>query len=164
MERTFPDGNGDERTVLTGWLDWQRATVRLKVEGLAEEDGYRSLLPTSPRMTVAGVVSHLRWTERGWFAASFPTVVRGDAGGDPGDGWQFPRTSLADLVEQYEAECVLSRQVVAHHDLGAIQEFTPRQFTPVSLRWILAHMIDETARHLGHLDVLREQLDGTRGY
>jgi hypothetical protein len=45
-----------------------------------------------------------------------------------------------------------------------MQQFTPPQFAPVSVRWILTHLIEETARHLGHLDILREQLDGSRGY
>ncbi len=164
MERSFPDGNGDERAVLTGWLDWQRATVVRKVQGLSDEHAHRSLLPTSPQMTVAGVLSHLRWTERGWFAASFPSAAAGHTERDPSGGWQVPRSSLNALVEQYTTECAMSRQVVSRHDFDAIQEFTPPEFSPVNLRWIVAHMIDETARHLGHLDVVREQLDGTRGY
>jgi hypothetical protein len=164
VERIYPDGHGDERVVLTGWLDWQRATVRRKVEGLSDDDAYRSLLPTSPRMCVAALVSHLRWTERGWFAASFPSTAGANFTGDDGGGWEFPRKSLASLVNDYEAECDVSRRVIASLDLGMTQEFTPPQFTPVSVRWILAHMIDETARHLGHLDLLREQLDGTRSY
>ncbi len=164
MERTFPDGSGDERAVLTGWLDWQRATVLRKVKGLSDEYAHQSLLSTSPLMTVAGIVSHLRWAERGWFAASFPSTAGRHTEREASGGWQTPRLPLDELAEQYVAECSLSRQVVAQHDLGAMQEFTPPQFAPVSLRWILTHMIDETARHLGHLDVLREQLDGTRGY
>ncbi|GAB3536359.1 DinB family protein [Arthrobacter tecti] len=164
MERIDPDGHGDERTILTGWLDWQRATVRRKVEGLSEVDSYRSLLPTSPRMTIAGLVSHLRWTERGWFAASFPSAAEDKTLRRDEGGWEFPRTTLTELLDEYEAECALSRRVVARLELGTMQEFTPPQFTPVSVRWILTHMIDETARHLGHLDILREQLDGIRSY
>jgi uncharacterized damage-inducible protein DinB len=164
MERTFPDGSGDERAVLTGWLDRQRATVLRKVHGLTDEQARQALLPTSPLMTVAGVLSHLRWTERGWFAASFPSAASGHTERDPSGGWEVPRSSLDALVAQYAAECAVSRQVVSRHDLGAMQEFTPPEFSPVSLRWIVAHMIEETARHLGHLDVIREQLDGARGY
>ena len=164
MERTFPDRSGDERAVLTGWLDWQRATVLRKVQGLSDEDAYRSVLPTSPLMTVAGILSHLRWTERGWFAASFPSAAGGQMERDASGGWQFPRSSLDGLLDQYLTECELSRHVVSQHDLEEMQEVTPPQFPPVSLRWIVTHMIDETARHLGHLDVIREQLDGTRGY
>lgn len=105
VDRAFPDGNADEREVLTGFLDWQRATVHRKANGLPHELADRALLQTSPHTTVAGIVAHLRQTEHDWFAGR-----------------------------------------------------------PVSVRWILAHMLEETARHLGHLDILREHLDGTRGY
>jgi hypothetical protein len=115
-------------------------------------------------MGVAALVSHLTWCERGWFAASFPGIAGGEVARDESGGWDFPRKPLALLVEEYEAECDVSRRVVAGVDLETVQEFTPAQFAPVTVRWILAHMIDETARHLGHLDVLREQLDGTRSY
>jgi uncharacterized damage-inducible protein DinB len=169
--RTFPDGGGDERAVLTGWLDWQRATVLRKVHGRTDEQAHQTLLPTSPRTTVAGVLSHLRWTERGWFAAGFPSAAGAPTEREPSGGWDVPRSSLSMLVEQYAAECAVSRRVVSRHDLAEMQEVTPPEFSPVSLRWIVAHMIEETARHLGHLDVLREQLDvlreqldGTRGY
>ncbi|MGZ0145667.1 mycothiol transferase [Kribbella sp. WER1] len=67
-------------------------------------------------------------------------------------------------MNSYEGECAQSRRIVAQLSLTTIQHFTPPQFTPVSLRWILTHMLEETARHLGHLDILREQLDGSRGY
>lgn len=63
MDRAFPNPRADEIGMLTGCLDWQRATVRLKAEGLNDHDAYRELLATSPKMTIAGVVSHLRWTE-----------------------------------------------------------------------------------------------------
>lgn len=149
--------------VLTGWLDRQRATVRLKVDGLSEQDGYRSLVATSPRMTVAGVVSHLRATEHGWFTGSFPSIS-GPRRDDDRGGWLFEHRPLAELVDEYDAECVVSRRIVAALDLGAMQEFTPPEYPPVSLRWIVTHMIEETARHLGHLDILREHLDGTRTY
>ena len=69
--RTRPAGNGDERAQLVGWLDLQRAIVHHECEGLSEVDAHRALLPTSPAMTVAGPVSHLRWTEHCWFEVLF---------------------------------------------------------------------------------------------
>ncbi|MFF0343156.1 DinB family protein [Kribbella sp. NPDC004875] len=164
MERVFPAGAADEREVLTGFLDWQRATVRRKVDGLPPELADRALLSTSPRMTIAGVVSHLRQTEYDWFAGSFPSFADTTFARDQDGGWPTGGRAIADLVSDYEAECAHSRRIVAQLTLDAIQQFTPPQFTPVSLRWILTHLIEETARHLGHLDILREQLDGTRGY
>lgn len=164
MERVFPEGAADERGVLTGFLDWQRATVHRKVDGLANELADRALLGTSPRMTVAGVVSHLRQTEYDWFAGSFPSLADEPFERDQYGGWPTGGRTIADLLGSYNAECAQSRRIVARLTLDTMQHFTPPQFTPVSLRWILTHMIEETARHLGHLDILREQLDGTRGY
>ncbi|GAA1597017.1 DinB family protein [Kribbella karoonensis] len=164
VERVFPDGTADEREVLTGFLDWQRATVRRKVDGLPIELADRALLETSPRMTVAGVVSHLRQTEHDWFAGSFPSLADETFARDSDGGWRTGGRAIPDLLSGYEAECAQSRRIVAGLTLDTMQEFTPPQFTPVSLRWILTHMVEETARHLGHLDILREKLDGTRGY
>src|SRR4051812_49811391 len=69
--RTRPPFVADERTQLVGWLDLQRAIVRYKCEGLPDEDAHRRVLPASPLMTVAGVVSHLRWTEHCWLEVAF---------------------------------------------------------------------------------------------
>ena len=69
--RQRPPFVADERTQLVGWLDLQRAIVHLKCEGLTEAEAHRSVLPASPLMTVAGVVSHLRWVENLWFEVAF---------------------------------------------------------------------------------------------
>ena len=65
--RIRPDYTADERTQLVGWFDMQRSIVQWKCECLSDADAHRSVLPTSPLMTVAGVVSHLRWVEHSWF-------------------------------------------------------------------------------------------------
>lgn len=87
VERVLPDGAADERGVLTGFLDWQRATVHRKVDGLATDLANRALLDTSPRMTVAGVVSHLRQVEHDWFAGSFPSLADEHFARDEDGGW-----------------------------------------------------------------------------
>lgn len=126
---------------------------------------YRSFLPASPPMTIAGVTSHLRSTEWGWFARSFPSRADGamPPTGDP-SGWTFEKRPLQALVAEYEEECERSSRIVAGLDLDQLQEYTPVGLLPVRLRWIVGHMIEETARHLGHLDILREMTDGTRSY
>jgi hypothetical protein len=164
VERVLPDGAADERGVLTGFLDWQRATVHRKVDGLAIELADRALLDTSPRMTVAGVVSHLRQAEHDWFAGSFPSLADEPLRRDQDGGWQTGGRPITDLLTEYAVACSQSRRIVARLTLDTMQHFTPPQFAPVSVRWILTHLIEETARHLGHLDILREQLDSTRGY
>jgi len=159
-----PPFEADERVQLVGWLDLQRALVRRKLEGLAEADEHRAVFPTSPLMTPAGLVSHLRWNEHLWFKAVFlnepegnPVFVREPESAD----WRVDGVPLARLLDEFEAQCARSNEIVAAHsldDVGKDEEFRP------SLRWILLHMIEETARHVGHLDTMRELLDGTRGY
>jgi uncharacterized damage-inducible protein DinB len=152
--------------MLTGWLDWQRATVAMKCENVSEADARRALFPSSPTMTIAGVVSHLRWVEHGWFEVGF--LGEPDLGpstdDDPHAGWRVDGVSLARLIDEYDVQCARSREIVAAHDLDELEAFAPPGLELVSLRWILGHMVEETARHLGHLDALRELTDGVTGY
>ncbi len=152
--------------MLTGWLDWQRATVRLKCAGLSDVDARRAPLPSSPVMTIAGVVSHLRWVEHGWFETSFlgePDRAP-STDDDPHAPWRVGGIPLARLLDEYDEQCERSRAIVAAHDLDELERFAPPGLELVSLRWILGHLIEETARHLGHLDALRELADGVTSY
>jgi hypothetical protein len=163
--RSRPPLVADERTQLLGWLDLQRALVPWKCEGLGEDDAHRALLATSPAMTVAGVVSHLRWTEHCWFEVLFldrPADVNPQFGDVDDADFLVPDVPLAQLVEEYVAQCAVSNEIVAAASLDDVAANT--DFRQASLRWILQHMLEETARHVGHLDLLREQLDGAKGY
>lgn len=143
--------------MLSASLDWQRQTVRLKCVGLSDTDARRRLLhATSPEMSIAWVVHHLTGAEMHWFVGSF----LGHAGGCR------PKISepLPVLLDAYDAQCGVSRQIVAEHDLDELEQWAPEGLPHVSLRWIVDHMIEETARHLGHLDILRELTDGIRSY
>ncbi|SDM80230.1 DinB family protein [Streptomyces wuyuanensis] len=167
LPRIRPPFVADERTQLVGWLDMQRAIVRYKCEGLAEADAHRSVLPASPLMTVAGIVSHLRWTENAWFEVLFL--------GRPADGPQFAESpedadmrvegvSTARLLEEYERQCAISNEIVAAHSLDETGRHPDYKSSAATLRWMLIHMVEETARHAGHLDTIRELLDGEKGY
>lgn len=159
----YPAYDADERTMVDGWLDFHRAAVVRKVLGLAEEDARRSLVPSLS--TVAGLVKHLLWVERSWFqeiVAGRPVDVPWDEEDEDGEFRVTPEETLSGLVAAYELECARSREVsgaLGLDDLAARQ----RRGKDVSLRWVLTHMVEETARHNGHLDILREQLDGVRG-
>jgi hypothetical protein len=163
--RKRPPRIADERTQLVGWLDLQRALVPYKCEGLSEEDAHRALLPTSPLMTVAGLVSHLRWTEHCWFDVVF--LDRGQAenpqfGDVDGADFMVDDVPLSQLLDEYAAQCAASDETIAavsFDDVGRHPEYGAE-----TLRWMLHHMLEETARHVGHLDLLREQLDGAKGY
>ena len=155
----------DERTQLMGWLDLQRMLVRRKLEGLAQADEHRAVLPESPLMTPAGLVSHMRWTEHCWFKVIFLGESSADNPqfrNEPEDAdMRADCVPLAQLLSEFEAQFAQSNEIVAGHsldDVGKDPELGP------TLRWILLHMIEETARHVGHLDTMRELLDGTKGY
>jgi hypothetical protein len=157
----------DERTQLVGWLDLQRAIVHWKCEGLSEQDAHRAVLPTSALMTMAGIVSHLRWVEQTWFEVLFL--------GRPAVGPQFDETvedadmmvddvPMQQLLDQYERQCRISNEIIAQHSLDEAGRHPDFKSAGSTLRWMLIHMVEETARHAGHADIIRELLDGSKGY
>lgn len=155
----------DERVQLMGWLQLQRELVRRKLEGLAAADEHRVVFPASPLMTPAGLVSHLRWTEHCWFNVVFlgePETDNPQFQKEPTSAdWRVDGVPLAPLLDEFEAQYTRSNEIVAAHsldDVGPDPEYAP------TLRWILLHMLEETGRHLGHLDTMRELLDGQKGY
>lgn len=165
-----PPLTSDERTQLTGWLDLQRSFVRMKCEGLSETDAHRKVLPTSPLMTVAGLVAHLRWVEYSWFQMNLAGVP--DTGQTPWtddghvDAEMFvDDVPLAQLLDEYDAECARSNELLATVSLDDVEKAVAiRDTGAASTRYILCHMLEETARHVGHLDIIRELLDGQTGY
>ncbi len=150
--------------MLTGWLDRQRDTVRWKCAGLSEEQAEMAVLPASPRMTVKTLVGHLRHVELGWFEGSFLGARQASGAEDPFRLSERPAVSLDRLLDEYDEQCQRSREIVAGHQLDELEAWAPEGIELVSLRWIITHLIEETARHLGHLDAMRELIDGTTGY
>lgn len=161
-DRQFPPASGDERSVLVGWLEWQRATVHRKVAGLHDQAAHERFIPSS-LLTAAAIVSHLRWVEWHWFERSFLGV---DPGGEEeiNGGWVTGDAPVDELLHSYAAQCARSRRIVESHALDEPENYAPPGLPVVSLRWIVGHVLEETARHLGHLDLLREAVDGQRGY
>jgi hypothetical protein len=160
--RVPPPHSAPERDVLSGFLDVQRAAVVRKATGLSEEQARTAACPPST-LTVAGVVSHLAAVERFWFSIDFAgdDLPHPWSDDDPHGGFRLaPDDTLDRLVAAYEAECERSRHIVAANDLD---ELCRGEGMDYSLRWVVTHMIEETARHAGHLDLLREALDGSTG-
>ncbi|WP_431676568.1 DinB family protein [Kitasatospora sp. KL5] len=156
----------DERTQLVTFLDYARATARAKCEGVSAENARRAPLPGSPLMTLAGLVNHLRWVEHWWLEVVF--LGREDEGPwteeDPDREMRIAvDVPLDDVLAEYAAACARHREIVAAHSLDALAERPRGDGGRVDLRWILLHLIEETARHNGHLDIVRELLDGTTG-
>ena len=161
-ERKRPIEDGDERETLTEMLDFLRATVVMKVEGLTDERAFATAIPPST-LTLAGLVKHLSATERFWFSIDFAglDVPWPYPDEDPHGNFRLEAgDTLAAIVEEYERECERSRDAIVGADLGAMAKGEGMTF---NLRYALAHMIEETARHCGHLDLLREVTDGRTG-
>ncbi|MER5477781.1 DinB family protein [Streptomyces sp. NPDC002734] len=156
----------DERTQLVTFLDYARDTVRAKCEGVSAENARKALLPGSPLMTLCGVVNHLRWVENYWFQVVFlgeedqSPCTDEDPDREMRVAVDFP---LTQLLDEYAEQSARYRELVAGTGLDQRARRTLRDGLQPDLRWILLHLIEETARHNGHLDILRELLDGTTG-
>ncbi|MEV8413908.1 MULTISPECIES: DinB family protein [Streptomyces] len=157
----------DDRTQLTTFLDYARGTARAKCEGVSDENARKALLPGSPLMTMSGLINHLRWVEYYWFHVVFlgeedrAPMTDEDPDREMRIAVDFP---LTQLLDEYAEQSSLYRELVAGSDLGKQAQRTIRNGVHVDLRWIMHHLIEETARHNGHLDILREMLDGTTGH
>ncbi|WP_306950382.1 DinB family protein [Streptomyces sp. B4I13] len=156
----------DERTQLTTFLDYARDTARAKCEDLSDAQAREAPLPGSPLMTPSGLISHLRWVEYYWFRVVF--LGEEDEGPwtdeDPDREMRVAvDLPLARLLEEYARYAEQHRALVAEHGLDATAQRATRDGRHVDLRWILLHLVEETARHNGHLDVLRELIDGRTG-
>jgi uncharacterized damage-inducible protein DinB len=156
----------DERTTLETFLDFYRAAMMAKVRGLSEEDARRRLVPS--KTTLAGLIKHLIRVEVSWFQrrlAQTPSeellALRWIDDDLDGDFEVAQNETTESLIAHYEAQCEHSRQTAAKFQLDDV---VPHPYLgKVSMRWIYVHMIEETARHAGHADILREQIDGTTG-
>ncbi|MEI2776192.1 MAG: DinB family protein [Tetrasphaera sp.] len=168
-QRKRPPFDADERTQLLGWYQLQRDIIILKTDGLSEEDAHRVVVATSPLMTVAGVVSHLRWVEHTWYEVAFlgHDPVGSPAFADGPEDLDFivaAERPLAELIADYRAQCARSDEIIAGASLDDLGRFNGFPAGHASLRWMVIHMVEETARHAGQLDIIRELLDGATSY
>jgi hypothetical protein len=159
-DRIQPPGQGDERTNLQGQLDFARGAVIRKLLGLTDEQARLAPVPPST-LTPGGIVNHLIGTERFWFSIDFADLDLDHPWpeDDMHGAWEFT-AGVEELVAAYRAECARSDASVAPYGLDEIARADGMDFT---LRFAYAHMVQETARHAGHLDLLREVIDGTTG-
>jgi hypothetical protein len=160
-------GLENEKETLGGFLDFYRSVVERKVDGLSRQDAVRSMTPTG--LSPLGVVKHLGWVEYYWFRHCFAGE---DVAAPPREGddnaVQFriePDESVSSVLAFYRSEAEHARAITnASPSLDGTSARENRFYGTVSLRWILVHMIEETARHAGHLDIMREMIDGRTGY
>lgn len=165
-----PTAVADPGELVAGYLGGYRDALLHKVSGLSERELRTASLPSG--WTPLGLVWHLRNVDRRWLRWGFAGEdVRDpwpdDDPDDPDGPWYVPDTlSAADVLREYREEAERCRRVVAGHALTerAVPgpRFEPGEPVP-TLGWILLHLLQEYARHLGHLDVVRELADGTVG-
>ncbi|AFR09256.1 DinB family protein [Nocardiopsis alba] len=165
LKRVDPPMAADERTMLLAWLDRHRATVHAKCAGLDPELASAAPIPTSPMTTIGGIVSHLRWVEAFWFEVVMlnqPDEAPYSEQDPDGEFRVGARRPLGELLAEYEEQCARSREITSHLELGNSSRRVLQEGR-TTLRWVITHMIEETARHNGHLDLLRELADGRTG-
>src|ERR1700677_3434390 len=155
----------DERETLAGFLDWYRSVVERKVDGLTLDDAKRLMTPTG--MSALGIVKHLGWVERGWFRETFAgeDVEAIDVDGDNSAEFAISGgETIESVLDFYRTEVEESRRISSTApSLDALSAKETRYREHVSLRWIMVHMLEDTARHAGHLDLMREEIDGRVG-
>jgi hypothetical protein len=167
---------GGEKEILLAYLNNQRAVMAWKLHGLPVAEARRPMVPSGT--SVMGVTRHLAAVELWWFG---DVIAHGDytvpesMGGwwqsvqeayeqDPDADFRIGEGETVDQVlEYYETAAGVANDIIQRYDLdhvGRVHGPNP----PVSLRWVMVHMIAETARHAGHADIIREQIDGVTGY
>jgi uncharacterized damage-inducible protein DinB len=163
--RPDPPTDADERATLVGFLEYHRATLAAKCMGLNDAQ-LRARAVEPSNLSLLGLVRHMAEVERGWFRAGVDGEDVGDLWVSPGEpDADFDRVDSADVAEAFAAwdeEYVRARAIVEVAP-SLDTTFEHPRLGPVSLRWVLLHMIEEYARHNGHADLLRERIDGTTG-
>jgi uncharacterized damage-inducible protein DinB len=152
----------DEMTMLRGWLDYLRGSALHKLGGLDDEQ--LRWRPTATSNSLGGIVMHLGYSERLWLRVVVdgepmdlswaenryaPTFV-------VPDGW-----SEQEVAEFYRRETEVADTVLDRAD--SLDQPSKAEMRPTTLRWALTHLVEEVARHCGHMDITRELLDGSTG-
>ncbi|MGI8826431.1 MAG: DinB family protein [Chloroflexota bacterium] len=165
ITRTDPPKIADERTSLTSWLDYERATLALKCQGLPADQLRERAVPPST-LSLLGLIRHMSEVERGWFVRTLKGEKAEDiycTDADPdGDFDGVDTAGVDEAFATWSAECERARSLVAAAPSFAVVG-RKRDGEEISLRWILVHMIEEYARHNGHADLLRQRIDGAVG-
>lgn len=154
--------DGDERVLLAQFLEFERDTLIWKLGGLTRDQLVAKHTPSGNNLL--GVAKHLAYVERNWFQIRFlgldlSVPWRSD---DPDADFRIDPDETPDsILSFYQREIEESRRILAAAE--SLDVMAQSGKPPRSLRWILIHMIEETARHVGHADLMREYTDGQTG-
>jgi uncharacterized damage-inducible protein DinB len=154
-----PSLNADEKTTLLAFLDYLRDAVAAKASGVSDRAVRTAGVPSGT--SILGLVKHLAAVELNWFAWAHAgaDVALWDDESEPAGS----ETAESLLASYREAVRRCNGIIEACDDLDQPGARSLRETAPPSMRWVLVHMIEETARHAGHADILREQIDGSVG-
>jgi uncharacterized damage-inducible protein DinB len=156
----------DERATLLAMLQYTRDTAAEKCRGIDPRHVGAAPLVTSPLMTIGGVVNHMRWVEHSWVENRFvdgPDLGPWTAESPDQEFIDGASAPLTDVLRDYAAQAERTDAIIAQHDLDDLSVLPLRSGVRPTLRWVLLHLIEENARHNGHLDILRELADGVTG-
>lgn len=162
----------DERDLLVGYIRQQRDGLRFAAYGLTDEQA--RMTPTAGTLSIGGLIKHVAFTEQGWM----DRVLLRDRGGSHEDQQAAyednftmgPDETLADVLARYDEVAKETDAAVANIDLDQAVPvpkgvpWLPDDVEAWSVRWVLLHIIEETARHAGHADIVRESIDGATMY
>ena len=149
-------GTGDERTVVEYQLEAQRSDLAALLDGLTEDEARARLVPSLT--TVLGLVTHATFVEQVWFHHRVAGVPREQVGIPETVDESFtltPADTVDNVRRSYLNVCNRSREIAAEHDLDEVFDW---RGNPVSLRFVYAHLLTELARHVGHCEIVVEQL------
>jgi uncharacterized damage-inducible protein DinB len=160
-----PASTDDVRGLLLDYLDFFRGVVAAKLDGLSDAELTGSVVPSG--WTPSGLVHHLVNVERRWLEWGFLGRQVEDPWRDAGEtGWVTLHLPLEELREMLDEAAIRTRAIVEDHDLAEQARLTGRfrdAGSAPQLHWILLHLVQEYARHVGHLDIARELVDGRTG-
>ncbi|MGW1376820.1 DinB family protein [Streptomyces sp. NPDC002446] len=164
-ERLSPPVRAGERETLRAALDFHRATLAMKTDGLSDEQLRRRSMPPST-LSLLGLVRHMAEVERTWFrrvinGEDIPLVWSAD--GDFQAAYDASRATRAEAFAAWESEVAHARRIEQAAASLDVTGYQPRWGEHVSLRLVMLHLIHEYARHNGHADFLREGIDGATG-
>ncbi|WP_326633296.1 MULTISPECIES: DinB family protein [unclassified Streptomyces] len=163
--RIGPPSFGSERDMLRAFLDYHRATLAMKCEGLADEELRQRSMPPST-LSLLGLVRHMAEVERAWFRRVFEDNDAPMVWSDKTDfqaAYDASASTRGEAFDAWEAEVEKSRSIERQADSLDLAGYQPRWDEEVSLRMVMVHVLLEYGRHNGHADLLREALDGTVG-
>jgi len=166
VARADPPNTAAEREALDGWLDFHRSTLLMKCQGLTAEQLARRAVPPSA-LSLLGLIRHMTEVEQAWFRVRFARQAGLDflycSDEYPDGDFDLARAEGAEVdLAAFTRECELARMAAAGRSLDETFVHAIRG-TTMDLRWVYVHMIEEYARHNGHADILREQIDGVTG-